>query len=310
MKKRILVTGCAGFIGSSIAQELINRKHEVWGIDNLSTGKKSNIPSKVKFFRGNCENDIVLKKLKKKSFNSILHFAGQSSGELSFYDPIKDMNSNFYSTVKLLEYAKKNKCNHFIYASSMSVYGEVPDRPVYEKEYCIPKSFYGASKLASENYIRLFSNKKINSTVLRIFNVYGPGQNLDNSKQGMLSIYLDQIFRNKTLKVRGSKNRSRDFVYIKDVVDIVLKMMGNKKCFNQTFNLGSGKKYRVQEVIEKIKKISKINFKVFYKKSTPLDQFHIYPNINKLKKVIQVKKMTPIDQGLHRFVLFLKKIYK
>ena len=103
------------------------------------------------------------------------------------------MNSNFYSTVKLLEYAKKNKCNHFIYASSMSVYGEVPDRPVYEKEYCIPKSFYGASKLASENYIRLFSNKKINSTVLRIFNVYGPGQNLDNSKQGMLIFILTRF---------------------------------------------------------------------------------------------------------------------
>ena len=85
----------------------------------------------------------------------------------------------------------------------MSVYGDVSDKPVSENHTCLPKSFYGASKLASENYIKIFRSKKVNSTILRIFNVYGPGQNLKSSKHGMLSIYLDQIFRNKKQRWRN-----------------------------------------------------------------------------------------------------------
>ena len=126
----------------------------------------------------------------------------------------------------------------------------------------------------------------------------------------MLSIYLDQIFRNKKLIVRGSKNRSRDFIYIEDVVNIVLKIMGNKRCFNKTFNVGSGKKYKIYEIINKMKKISDINFSVTYAESTPLDQFHIYPNINKLKNLLKIKIKTSVDEGLYKFVFFLKNIYK
>jgi len=310
MKEKILVTGSAGFIGSAIAKKLIEKHYDVYGIDNLSTGKKSNLPRKIKFIKGNCEDNKILNKIKSIKFQTIIHFAGQSSGEMSFYDPIRDLNSNFYSTAKLLSYAEKIKCKHFIYASSMSVYGDVSDKPVSEDNICIPKSFYGASKLASENYIKIFKKKKVNSTILRLFNVYGPGQNLENSKQGMLSIYLDQIFRNKKLIVRGSKNRSRDFIYIEDVVNIVLKVMGNKRCFNKTFNVGSGKKYKIYEIINKMKKISDINFSVTYAKSTPLDQFHIYPNINKLKNLLKIKIKNSVDEGLYKFVFFLKNIYK
>ena len=310
MKKKILVTGCAGFIGSALAKKLVEKNYNVYGIDNLTTGKKSSIPKKVKFIKGNCENDKILNKIKDINFQIIFHFAGQSSGEMSFYDPIKDLNSNFYSTAKLLSYAQKIKCKHFIYASSMSVYGDVGDKPVSENHICVPKSFYGASKLASENYIRIFKNKKVNSTILRIFNAYGPGQNLENSKQGMLSIYLDQIFKKKKIILRGSKNRSRDFIYIEDVVNIVLKIMGNKKCFNKTLNIGSGKKYKIYEIINKMKQISKINFSVTYMKSTPLDQFYIYPNINKLKNLLKIKIKNSVDEGLHKFVYFLENIYK
>ena len=275
MKKKILITGCAGFIGSSIAKSLILKKYDIYGIDNLSTGNKNNVPKGVKFIKGRCEDDKILKKIKSIKFQTIIHFAGQSSGEKSFYDPMEDLNSNFYSTVKLINYAHNNRCKHFIYASSMSVYGDVSNQAVSETKKCKPISFYGASKLASENYINLFKKKKLNSTILRIFNVYGPGQNLNSSKHGMISIYLSQIFKNKKLIVKGSKNRSRDFIYIDDVVNIVLKVIGNKKCFNKTLNIGSGKKYTIYQVIKKMKQVCKINFSVHYSKSTPLDQFHI-----------------------------------
>ncbi len=310
MKKNFLVTGCAGFIGSAIAKKLIEKNYNVYGIDNLSTGRKKNVPKKVKFIIGNCEDSKKINKFKNKKFNAIIHFAGQSSGEMSFYNPIRDLNSNFYSTAKLLKLAEATKCKHFIYASSMSVYGDVDNKAISENHICTPKSFYGASKLASENYIKIYKNKKINSTILRIFNVYGPGQNLENSNQGMLSIYLQQIFKNKKVIIKGSGGRVRDFIYIDDLVNIVLKIIGNKKCFNQTLNLGSGKKYKVSEIISKIKKVSKINFTTIYTKNTPLDQFYIYPNVNKIKKLLKVKMQNSIDVGLYKFVIFLKNIYK
>lgn len=310
MKKKILITGCAGFIGSAIAKKLTKKKYDIYGIDNLSTGSIKNIPKKIKFIKGRCEDSKVLKKIKNKKFQTIIHFAGQSSGEKSFYDPMEDLNSNFYSTVKLINYAHKNNCKHFIYASSMSVYGDVGNHAVSETHLCKPISFYGASKLASENYINLFTNKKLNSTILRIFNVYGPGQNMNSSKHGMISIYLNQVFKNKKLIIKGSKNRSRDFIYIDDVVDIVLKTIGNKKCFNKTLNVGSGNKFKIYQVIKKIKQVSKINFSVHYSKSTPLDQFHIYPNIKKLKSLLKIKIKNSFDEGLYKFVFFLKKVYK
>ena len=149
MKKKVLVTGAAGFIGSAIAKKLIEKNYDVYGIDNLSNGRLINLPKKIKFIRGNCEDNKILSKINNKYFQIILHFAGQSSGEISFYDPINDLNCNFYSTVKLLDYAKKNKCKHFIYASSMSVYGDVPSKPISEDNICKPISFYWVSKFAS-----------------------------------------------------------------------------------------------------------------------------------------------------------------
>ena len=192
----------------------------------------------------------------------------------------------------------------------MSVYGNAGNKPVSEKKISSPISFYGASKLSSENYIKIFKNKNMNSTILRLFNVYGPGQNLENTKQGMLSIYLNQIYKNRKLIVKGSKHRFRDFIYIDDVVNIVIKMIGNKICFNKTFNIGTGKKFTVDEAIKKISKISKINFPVIYKKSTPLDQFGIYPNITKIKKTLNIKIKYSLDDGLRKFIYFLKEKYK
>ena len=93
-----------------------------------------------------------------------------------------DCENNILATLKLLELAKKTKCYHFIYASSMSVYGDLAAKPVSENHNCNPKSYYGISKLASENYIKISQNKKLKSTILRLFTVYGPGQNLDNPK--------------------------------------------------------------------------------------------------------------------------------
>ena len=191
----------------------------------------------------------------------------------------------------------------------MSVYGNLTSKPVSENYNCNPKSYYGISKLASENYIKISQNRKLSSTILRLFTVYGPGQNFENSKQGMISIYLNQIFKNKKLIVKGSPNRVRDFIYIDDLTEIFIKIIGNKKFFNQTLNIGTGKKYTIREVIKKLKIATGINFPVAFKKSTPQDQFYIFPNIKKLKNLLKVKSFKSLDEGLNRIVFKFKNTY-
>lgn len=306
-KKNILITGCAGFIGSSLANYLSkNDDYIIWGVDNLSRGDKKSLSKKVKFIKGDCESDIVLNKIKKKKFFAILHFAGQSSGEVSYNDPLKDFNDNLHTTIKLLTFAEKIKIKHFIFASSMGVYG---DRSHIHNEniYCSPKSFYGTSKLASENYIKIFQKRGLNTTILRLFNVYGPGQKLNSLKQGMIRIYFNQILKKKFLLIKGSKKRTRDFIYIDDVVKIISFLIGNTNAFNKVLNVCTGKSYSISKLIKKIKNVVNIKFKTKYVSGTPLDQNYISASNRELKKIIKICKFVSLDDGLKRFYLNLSK---
>ena len=215
---KYLVTGAAGFIGSALAKSLIEEGSEVVTIDNLSTGFRSNIPDGVVFLEGDCQDQKILDQLHSNKFDAIYHIAGQSSGEISFDDPVYDLQTNTQSTLQLLQLCRQTDCKKVIYASSMSVYGQVPDEPIDETWKARPQSFYGVGKLASEHYLRIFRQFGIATASLRLFNTYGPGQNLENLRQGMVSIFLAQALRDKRIHVKGSPDRFRDFVYIDDVV--------------------------------------------------------------------------------------------
>ena len=181
-----LITGAAGFIGSHTARKFINAGHNVWTIDNLRTGGKAKIPDGVKFIQGDCQDDAVLRQLQGTRFDAIIHLAGQSSGQISFEDPLYDFQTNVEATVKLIEYALRTKSFRFIYASSMSIYGNVPDEPIAEGRAAQPISFYGIGKLTSEKYLTMYRQKGLEPTSVRFFNVYGPGQNMSNLKQGKI----------------------------------------------------------------------------------------------------------------------------
>ena len=301
MKRYILVTGCAGFIGSSFIKSLNNR-FNIIGIDDLSNGTKKSLPRRKNFIfiKGDCADKNILKKINYK-VDYVYHFAGQSSGEKSFYDPMNDTKKNYYTTVSLLDFCLRKRVKQFIYASSMAVYGNKYSKSVDEKKLCDPISFYGASKYASEQYIKLFSKKKINFTILRFFNVYGPGQKLGNLQQGLIRIYLTQILKSKKLVVKGSLKRFRDFMYIDDVTNLLKRILNNKKAFNEIFNVGYGKKIFLYQLLEIIKKNIKLNFKLKLQKGTPLDQFGIYSNSNKLKRLSFVPKVN-LHMGIKKFL--------
>ena len=175
MMAKYLVTGAAGFIGSAVARRLIQMGHEVTIIDNLTTGYVENVPKGANFIKSESFDSNAYEKLKPIKFDAILHIAGQSSGEISFDNPIYDLQSNTQSTLSILKFARETGCNRVIYASTMSIYGKQPDAPVKEDAYCMPLSFYAVGKLASEHYLRIYQQYGINTTALRLFNVYGPG---------------------------------------------------------------------------------------------------------------------------------------
>ena len=232
-----LVTGAAGFIGSEIAQRLLNKDNEIWTIDNLSTGFRRNIPEDVEFIEGGCQDPESIKQLKGKEFNAILHIAGQSSGEISFDDPVYDLRTNTESTLSLIKYGLETGCKRFIYASSMSVYGEVEDKPISENHVTKPLSFYGVGKLASENYMRIYESKGLQPTALRFFNVYGPGQNMINLRQGMVSIFLAQLLREDKIIVKGPLDRFRDMIFIDDIVDFTTGIIEDERTYGSVYNV-------------------------------------------------------------------------
>jgi len=306
MGKRYLVTGAGGFIGSAIAKKLIQNGNVVWSIDNFSTGFEKNIPTEVEFIKGNCQDDSSIKALKKTKFDAILHFAGQSSGEISFDDPVYDLRTNTESTLKLINYGLETGCSRFIYASSMSVYGDVPDKQIPENFPCRPLSFYGVGKLASEHYMRIYESKGLKPTSLRIFNVYGPGQNLSNLRQGMVSIYLAQMLKDQKITVKGSPNRFRDFIYIDDVVNLTMKILTSKMSIGNVYNIGTGVKTTVKNVLNKLIKIHGKNIEVQFISPTPGDQLGITADILLLKNTLKIDELISFDNGLKQMVNWAK----
>ncbi len=305
-----LVTGGAGFIGSAIARQLIKDGNEVCIIDNLKTGYLDNIPNRAIFINGDFSRDETIQKLKSRKFDAIFHIGGQSSGEISFEEPEYDLNTNTLSTLKLLQYSVKTGCKKFIYASTMSIYGEDGKKEQFSEDNATnPKSFYAVGKLASEKYMDIFSKEfGIDFVSLRYFNVYGVGQNLENLKQGMVSIYLKQFFDSsfKSVEVKGSLDRFRDLIYIDDIVDITITSAYDSRFNNQIINIGTGVKTTVREILDLIKLYTDSKKEIIVTDGTKGDQFGIYADNSKLKSIYK-RELTPFSVGLKKMIDWIEE---
>jgi UDP-glucose 4-epimerase len=299
-----LVTGVAGFIGAAVAKALLDQGHRVIGVDNLTTGYTENIPVGTEFYEADCQDArLYAEHLPKLSYAAIFHIAGQSSGEISFDDPVYDLRTNAESTLHLLKFALAVGCKRFIYASTMSVYGIKPDMPIREDSPPVPQSFYGVGKLASEHYLRIYEQYGIRSTALRLFNVYGPGQNMANLRQGMVSIFMAMMLDSNQVQVKGSPDRYRDFVYIDDVVRAFLLCLDNPESAGQVINIaGSGKK----TVAELLKTMAALHTPrhgpphIHFSGSTPGDLMGIAADISLAEKILGYKPTVSFADGLSR----------
>ncbi len=305
MKKIYIITGGAGFIGSNLAKQLIKGGNTVYVLDDLSSGFERNIPPEAVFYKTDVSNADLLTGLNIPGrIDCIFHLAAQSSGEASFEDPSRDIDINYKGTYNILKFARLKQCKRFIFTSSMSVYGKVSDDKdyAYENSPCNPLSYYGCNKLASEKLIALFAkNANIEYTIFRLFSVYGPGQNMHNIKQGIVSIYFSYLLNSLPIQVKGSLDRFRDFVYIDDVIDVLIKSENNKNTYGDIFNLGTSVKTSVRELLSFILAAYKKNdFSkwVIVKGNTPGDINGCIANIDKLKAALGWRPKYHLKSGI------------
>jgi len=303
MGAKILVTGGAGFIGSHIARHLVEKGERVLVADNLASGYEKNVPRKADILNMDISDHKALAKLPGRDIKAVIHLAAQSSGEISNEKPLLDIMTNSVGTLALLRWCRDNGIKRFIFSSSMAVYGQPEEPCVKETDPCRPLSLYGISKLTAENYVNHFARDGMDTTIFRFFSVYGPGQDLGNMKQGMVSIYLAYILKGETLYVKGSSDRFRDFIYVDDVADAVIASIDSPAAYGKTYNLATGVKTFVRDLVDmELEALGKDRsiYPVKYEGRTPDDQFGLYADISRIEKDLGWRPKVALSEGIRR----------
>ncbi len=309
---KILVTGGAGFIGAHVTDRLLKLNYDVLVVDSLKTiGGIPYINRKCKFLKGDITSKTTLKKIKKWKPKIIFHLAAQSCSETAYDNPKQDYLSNGMGTYLVALLAKEIKVRHFIYTSSVSVYGSKLKDNITEKSTIEPDSIYGISKFAGEMFIKQVLYKtKVKTTIFRIFNTYGPGENLNFLRKGMVSIFCGYFWKKKPIIVKGSLKRFRDFNYIDDCAKILTSTITNKNLKkNELFNLSAGKSFTVKNLISEILRINNKNkYPIKVQKGTPGDSFGYHASNKYLRKKFNNYKFVSLRQGLKKYFDWIDKV--
>lgn len=310
--KRYIVTGGAGFIGAHLANRLIRKGHSVTVFDNLSTSRIENINSGADFIQGDISRPEDIEKLPIEGVEGVFHLAAQSSGEKSFEDPYTDSQSNVGGTLLLLAWCLKHKVRRFIFTSTMGVYGMSCDYPLPETTECVPKSFYGIGKLAAENYVNLYGILGLDITILRPFNVYGPGQNMENMQQGMASIYMAYLLKDEPIIVKGNLDRFRDQTYIDDIIDAAILCLENPAAINQTYNIATGKKTTIRMLIDDMLRVSGKpgDYPVTVSGGTDGDIFGCFADVSRSERELGWTSKYDLKTGLSKMYRYYKNEQK
>ena len=304
-KKNILITGGAGFIGFNLYLRL-NKKYNIYILDFKKKIKDKPFKKKCNFVYGDISNKNIFGNLIKKriKFKYIYHLAAETSTFTAEMYPAKCFKTNVLGTLNLLEYCERIKPNNLIFSSSMAIYGK-NSKKTSEKNIPQPISYYGLSKLNGEKILLNLKKSGINVKIFRIFNAYGIFQDYNNPFQGMLSIYLSQIQRNSEVRVTGSLSRSRDFIYIDDIIDAFTNQNILNYQYSDIFNLGSGKEIKVSNLLKSLFKETKKKYKVLIADKHSGDTNNSCANISLIKKTGWKSKIT-LRQGIKKVIKDLK----
>lgn len=307
----IIITGGNGFLGSKLAEKFTHNGHKVIVLDINSKSFKyrKDILKKSKFIKADITSIKSLNKIKVRKKAILLHCAGQPSAALSFKNPEDDCKKNILGMINIIKFANKNKVKKIIFASTFNVYKENNHSPkLSEKSLCQPKSLLSVSKFSAENYLQVLApHFKIKWNILRMFNVYGPGQDPKNVNLGMISIFLNMAKKDPNIRLKGSIKRFRDFIYVDDVVEAWHKLALDKKNHNKIYNLGSGTKVTLKTLFKYISKILNKKIIVKIEKGTPGDFLGCYANIKKIKNELNFIPKVKLKEGIKKFNDWLNK---
>ncbi|MGF9965210.1 NAD-dependent epimerase/dehydratase family protein [Bacillus rhizoplanae] len=302
---KVLVTGGAGFIGSHIVEALLENNIETVVIDNLATGHKYHIPSGVAFYHFDVRDPDIDKIFMIEKPDFVIHQAAQVSVQESVKQPLYDCSENIMATVNILQSCIKYNVKKIIHASTAAVYGNPKYLPIDENHDRNPVSFYGLSKLTSETYIQLFAKlSDLKYTIFRYSNVYGARQDA-NGEAGVISIFIDRLLKNDSPIIYGDGNQTRDFIFVKDVA--YANFLALRNADNQICNISSNQQTSVNELLDIIYSLMKIENKRIYKEERPGDIVHSYLLNNKARKYLNWNPKFSLLQGLEETISFFRK---
>jgi len=307
--KKVLVTGGAGFIGSNLVKKLISDKNEVVVIDDLSSGFISNISNidGVKYINGDIRNrkqvnDAI------KGVEVVFHLAASVGNKRSIDFPLIDSQINVLGTLNILEECVKEGVRKIVTSSSAGIFGELKTIPIKEDHPIEPDSPYGCSKLCEEklclSYSKLYD---LEAVCLRYFNVFGPNQRFD-AYGNVIPIFVYKMLHNEPIIVYGDGNQTRDFVHVNDVVQANINS-ANSIGVSEAFNIASGNRISINDLIKLITKNYKKEVKIEYANKRPGDVMHSLADISFARNEINYNPSVDLEKGINDYVNWAKKFY-
>ncbi len=297
---RFLITGGAGFIGAALANNLAQSGHEVHVLDDLSSGDRAALHPTVLFNRGDVTDIPNLWSLL-QDIDCVYHLAARVSVPQSALYPRDYDRVNVGGTVSLMEAMRDAGIQRVVLASSGAIYGAQPNQPVHEVDQPMPDSPYAVSKWAAEQYVNAIGKLwGIESVALRIFNAYGPGQQLPSSHAPVVPRFLHRALTGGTLVMYGSGEQSRDFVYISDVVQALVSAATARKVNRQVINIGSGVETTVNQLAAHIEAATKRELNIIHNPQKEGGVDRLTADISRAKSLLGFRPMVDLAEGLER----------
>ena len=302
-----LITGVAGFIGSSIARSLLEQGEQVRGIDNLATGKLENIEEIARRIEFRKADLLDLDAMKKacQGVECVYHQAAIPSVPKSVLDPLGSNQANVDGTINLLIAARDAKVRRVIYAASSSAYGDTPTLPKREDMTPNPISPYAVAKLASEYYmISFYRCYGLETVSLRYFNIFGPRQDPTSPYSGVLAKFITQMLRSEQPTIFGDGSQSRDFTYIDNAVsaNLLAAQAPAAKVAGRVFNVATGTRVDLNQTFELLKRMTGYTGNVKYAPEREGDIRHSLADISLAAKALGYQPKVSFEEGLQRTV--------
>jgi len=306
IKENFLVTGGAGFIGSHTADALIKQGANVVIVDNLVTGEKENVNPKARFYNLNITNPKVEKIFQKEKPKFVYHFASNVLVPKSVENPLMDMDS-IAGAINIFQNAKKYGVRKIIFSSSAFLYGNTKNLPAKETEPIMPISPYVVSKRTVENYLEFYKRAfNLPYVALRYSTVYGPRQ-----FTGAMADYIRKLSVNKQAEMYGDGEKTRDYIYIEDVVRANLLALDVSPDFlNPVFNIGTGIETTLNNLYKKIAEILDKKAEPIYLPDRPGEQYHYSLNCSKAERELGWEPIIDMQEGLKKRIVYYQQNLK